>query len=315
MLPLFDDPLPVLVARLTPRLAQLAAEGIFIGTSSWKYEGWLDQIYTRERYYTRGRFSKKKFEAECLEEYAKTFPVVCGDFSFYQFPSDAYWSRMFGGAPASLQYAFKVPEDITVKRFPRHERYGAKAGLENEVFLNGPLFLEAFLRPLDPYRGRVAVLIFEFGAFPQNAFDGGAPFLDRLDQFLGALPQEYRYGVEIRNPELLAPDYFACLRSHRAAHVFNAWTRMPDLASQIALEDAYTAGFTVVRGLLRKGRAYEEAVQKFSPYLHVQDPNPETRDAIRKLIERSREKRQSSYIFVNNRLEGNAPETIAALVD
>ena len=85
----------------------LAARGIYFGTSSWKYEGWLGRIYTEERYLTRGRFSQKKFEAECLGEYALTFPVVCGDFSFYQFPSEDYWRKLFASAPHSLRFAFK----------------------------------------------------------------------------------------------------------------------------------------------------------------------------------------------------------------
>ncbi|MBI4904132.1 MAG: DUF72 domain-containing protein [Acidobacteria bacterium] len=315
MLPLFEEPPPELAVRLRPRLAELASEGVYLGTSSWKYEGWMDQIYTRERYHTRGRFSQKKFEAECLDEYAKTFPIVCGDFSFYQFPTEGYWQRLFTGAPSGLRFALKVPEDITVKRFPRHDRYGARAGIENEMFLNAPYFGDAFLKPLEAYQPRIAALIFEFGAFAQGAFEGAPPFLVQLDAFLDALPKTFRYSVEVRNPELLGPDYFGCLRSHNTAHVFNAWTRMPELGSQMAIDAAYTADFTLVRALLRRGRAYEEAVQKFKPYLHVQDPNPPARDAIRKLIERSKRQKQLSFIFVNNRLEGNAPETIASVVD
>ncbi len=69
-LPLFDPPSADRGgfdrAGLASRLRALAQEGIWIGTSSWKYEGWLDQIYTRELYSTRGRFSQKKFQAECL---------------------------------------------------------------------------------------------------------------------------------------------------------------------------------------------------------------------------------------------------------
>jgi hypothetical protein len=48
---------------LAARLKQLALGNIYIGGSSWKYEGWLDQIYTRSNYLSRGRFSKKIFEA------------------------------------------------------------------------------------------------------------------------------------------------------------------------------------------------------------------------------------------------------------
>src|ERR1700744_502751 len=98
MLPLFDPPAPDSAfdrAALADRLQTLAQSGVWIGTSSWKYEGWLDQIYTRELYTTRGRFSQKKFEAECLAEYARTFPIVCGDFSFYQFPTPQFWQKLF----------------------------------------------------------------------------------------------------------------------------------------------------------------------------------------------------------------------------
>ena len=71
-------------ALLRSTLAGLSSQGIHIGCSSWKYPGWLDQIYTRSNYLSRGRFSKKVFEAECLREYAGIFPTVCGDFAFYR---------------------------------------------------------------------------------------------------------------------------------------------------------------------------------------------------------------------------------------
>src|SRR3954449_9502770 len=100
LLPLDDEP-PPQAARLAPKLRSLADRGIYFGTSSWKYEGWLGSIYSPERYTTRGKFSKKKFDAECLAEYAATFPVVCGDFAFYQFPSQEYWQRLFRGTPSS----------------------------------------------------------------------------------------------------------------------------------------------------------------------------------------------------------------------
>jgi uncharacterized protein YecE (DUF72 family) len=314
-LPLFEDPLPDFAAALGPKLAALAAQGIFIGTSSWKYEGWLGQIYSRERYGYRGKFSQKKFEAECLEEYAKTFPIVCGDFSFYQFPSEAYWMKLFATAPPELQFALKVPEDITVKRFPRHERYGPKAGFENPTFLNPALFQDAFLAPLERYQNRIAALIFEFGSFAKGAFEGEPRFLDRLEAFLAALPPKFRYAVEIRNPEFLDSAYFACLRAHHVAHVFNAWTRMPELGVQMGLADAFTTDFTLVRALLRKGRAYEDAVAQFSPYDRIQDPNPAGRVALRSLIAHARRTRQPSFLFVNNRFEGNAPRTIEAIIE
>lgn len=314
-LPLFEEPTDFDREGLRAKLASLASQNIYIGTSSWKYAGWLGQIYSRNRYLTRGRFSEKRFQAECLNEYAATFPIVCGDFSFYQFPSESYWKRLFESAPASLKYAFKAPEEITVNLFPTHPRYGTRAGENNSSFLDALLFQNAFLDLLEPYQERVAALIFEFGSFPKQIYRSATEFLERLDPFLASLPPQFRYAVEIRNPEFLGPEYFDCLRGRGVAHVFNAWTRMPAIGEQAAFPDAYTADFTVARALLRHGRPYEQAVAMFTPYQQIQDPNPETRQALRELISRARERHQPSYIFVNNRLEGNAPQTIEAILD
>jgi uncharacterized protein YecE (DUF72 family) len=310
-LPLFDPPAAFDRAALAFRLRALAGEKIWIGTSSWKYEGWLDQIYTRERYLTRGKISKKLFNAECLAEYAETFPIVCGDFSFYQFPSPVYWHRLFASAPAGLLLALKVPEEITVEMFPKHARYGPCAGMKNESFLNTDALGALFLEPLSPYRDRIGTLIFEFGA------RGTTPreFIRQLGPFLDALPPSFRYAVEVRNRGYLDRPYFDCLHMHSVAHVFNAWTRMPSLREQMAMPGAFTTDFTVVRALLREGRTYEHAVEQFSPYDKVQDENPEAREAMRGLIRRMREERRAAMIFVNNRFEGNAPTTIQAITE
>jgi uncharacterized protein YecE (DUF72 family) len=311
---LFDDantPRSALAARL----ARLASRGVYLGTSSWKYEGWLGQIYTPERYFTRGRFSRKKFEGECLAEYAETFPAVCGDFSFYQFPTESYWQRLFLSAPGTLQFALKVPEEITVRQWPTHARYGSRGGQENESFLDASLFERAFLKPLEAYRDRVGALIFEFGTFSKKSYEGATPFVDDLGRFLKALPKGWRYSVEIRNSEYLQESYFEALRGHSTAHVFSSWTRMPDLADQAAIEQAFTADFIVSRALLRPGRSYEQAVKSFEPYEKIQETNPRAREGLKELIQRALTKKQLAFLFVNNRLEGNAPGTIQAVVE
>lgn len=64
-------------------------------------------------------------------------------------------------------------------------------------------------------------------------------------------------------------------------------------------------------GSVRPGRRYEEAVKTFQPYDRVQQPQPDVRSDILTVI--------GDYpgeirIIVNNRLEGNAPGTIDALL-
>ncbi len=300
--------------QLRDRLQGLAGRGIRIGGSSWKYEGWIDQIYSRSRYLTRGRFSKKLFEETCLQEYASIFPTVCGDFAFYQFPPETFWEKLFRQAPSGFKWGFKIPEQITVPVWPVHPRYGAAAGRENPDFLNRELLCAAFLQPLERFREKVGVLIFEFGSSASQAFSDIRDFIHALDRFLTELPPEWRLAVEVRNPELLVAGYFDCLKAHNAAHVFNAWTRMPEIGEQLALPASVTSDMIVARALLKRGRPYADAVREFAPYNRTCEVNAKVRDDLRKLVDIALVDGMPAYIYVNNRLEGNSPMTIEAVV-
>ncbi len=224
-----------------------------------------------------------------MAEYAETFPVVGGDFSFYQFPTREYWKKLFGESPGGLRFGLKVPEEITVATWPKHARYGARAGEINDSFLAPDRFERQFAAPLLPYGDRVATIIFEFGTFSKATFATPPAFYARLDAFLEALPPGFRYAVEIRNGEYLGSDYFSMLSRHNSAHVFNAWTRMPDLGTQSSVNGAFTADFTVVRALLRRGRTYEQAVSMFEPYESVLEPDSATRAALAEIARCARQ--------------------------
>jgi uncharacterized protein YecE (DUF72 family) len=161
------------------------------------------------------------------------------------------------------------------------------------------------------------VLIFEFSAFYPAHFERLRDFIAVLDHFLGRLPADWQYGVEVRNAKLLRAEYFDVLRAHNVAHVFNSWTKMPPVDEQMAMPGAFTADFFAARFLLRPGRAYQQAVDSFQPYGETKEKNEEARAALRSLIKRSvtHPTARHSYAFVNNRLEGNSPNTIAAALD
>ena len=71
------------------------------------------------------------------------------------------------------------------------------------------------------------------------------------------------------------------------------------------------------RFLLKPGRKCEKAVKMFQPYDRLQEKNPEARNAGRKLVAEGKKEggHRKTFIYVNNRLEGNALETIAAMVE
>jgi hypothetical protein len=93
---------------------------------------------------------------------------------------------------------------------------------------------------------------------------------------------------------------------------------MPAVSDQIALPGSRTnPELVAARLLLKPGRKYEDAVKTFQPYDKTQEVNEEARKAGAALIVEGErfEPRRKTYIYVNNRLEGNALETISATLE
>jgi uncharacterized protein YecE (DUF72 family) len=321
--------------------AELAANGVFIGTSSWKYDGWFGRLYDPARYKKATKVSSQaeegwftelqvetrpkkpekidddKFERECLTEYAEVFKTVSVDATYYKFPSQHPLESLVSQVPADFKFGFKVTGDVTIKKFSRDRRYGARAGNPNENFLNADLFLRAFLQPCESIRKNVGIIMFEFSHFYPNDFKHPGDFVTTLDSFFNNLPSDWPYGIELRNQDWLTPEYFACLARHGVAHVFNSWEMMPPVREQMALEGSRTnPNLVAARFLLKPGRKYQEAKDTFKPYAKVQDEYPDARKAGKALITEGKVagKKRETFIYVNNRLEGNALETIAAMV-
>lgn len=298
------------------RLARLAEENIFIGTSSWKYTGWRGMLYDEARYVWHGKFAESRFEKNCLTEYAEVFKTVGVDAAYYTFPSVKYLEGMATQVPSDFQFAFKVTDTITLKKFPNLPRFGARAGTANDLFLNAGVFERMFLQPCDAIRPHVGLLMFEFSRFYPSDFAHGRDFVAALDTFLGQLPKGWPYGIEMRNHTWLKPEYFDCLARHQVTHVFNSWTDMPPVAEQAALPGSQTnPDLTAARFLLKPGRKYEEAVKAFAPYDRTQEINEDARRAGAELIAAKKNHKKRTFILVNNRLEGNALETIAAILE
>ncbi len=304
--------------QMREKAAELAAKGVYVGTSSWKYEGWFGQLYTPARYEYRGKVAKTRFQRDCLSEYAEVFKTVCVDAAYYDFPRRDYLQGLAGQVPEDFRFGFKVTDAITIKKFPNLDRFGAKAGQPNPDFLNADLFTTAFLTPCEQIREKVGVLMFEFSRFHTKDYEHGRNFVADLDAFLGKLPKGWPYGIEMRNRAWLRDEFFICLARHGVTHVFNSWDAMPPVSEQMAMPGSRTnPELVAARFLLKPGRKYEDAVKAFQPYDKTKEVNEEARQAgAAMIVEGMRhEPRRKTYIYVNNRLEGNAPETIGAILE
>jgi uncharacterized protein YecE (DUF72 family) len=303
--------------QMRQKVEQLAAKGVYIGTSSWKYEGWFGQLYTPSRYEYRGKVATTRFERDCLAEYAEVFKTVSVDAAYYTFPSEKYLTGLANQVPDDFKFGFKVTDAVTIKKFPNLARFGANAGKPNPNFLNAELFAGAFLKPCEEIRAKVGVLMFEFSRFWPSDYEHGRDFVADLDTFLGKLPKGWPYAIEMRNKHWLTPEYFGCLARHGVTHLYNSWDAMPSVKEQMAMPGSRTnPKLIAARFLLKPGRKYEEAVKKFEPYQKVLEQNSDAREAGRTLVCVGTDAAGCEiYVYVNNRLEGNALETIDAMLE
>jgi uncharacterized protein YecE (DUF72 family) len=286
---------------------------IRFGTSTWTYEGWQGQVYTRQ-------YAKTKFAQECLGEYAQyryrdepLFRTVGNDATFYRPPTANQLRRYLNQIPEDFEMCCKVWEEITIPSYAKQARYGAKAGQANPRFLDAALFTELVLTPyreakFEPHAGP---FLFEFQRHGMSSEE----FCARLDAFFGQLPKDFRYGVEIRNAGLLGREYRKVLETHGISHVYNHWSYMPPLAEQHNRMGSFTAPFTVLRLLTPLKMSYEQAKTRAEPYTKIIEELPEMRRNTVDLVRQAVREERRAYVLVNNRAEGNAPLTIQALAD
>ncbi len=292
--------LTALAGRLPPTVR--------FGTSTWTYDGWSGDVYHR-RY--RGPEPARR-----LEEYVRypLFRTVGIDSAFYDPPSEEELKSYARALPPGFPCVSKVWDRITAKRLGQDAPQPGLTGMKNPDFLNATLFKDAVLGPYSRvFRDHAGCFVFEFQAMRGKDLPDPLHWADQLDDFFKELPRDYRYGVELRNPELLTGVHGEVLKRHGVTHVFNSWTEMPSIGDQIDLDWTFPADFTVARALLKPGRRYSDAVKQFQPYDRVQEPQPALRADLLRVVREVLRRRIEAFILANNRAEGNAPGTIKAV--
>jgi len=302
-----SESLPEPGAEVTALARQLPPTVRF-GTSTWTYDGWFGDVYHR---HYRGPQPALR-----LEEYARypLFRTVGIDSAFYDPPSEKELESYARALPPGFPCVSKVWDRITAKRLGQDAPQPGLAGMRNPDFLNAALFKDSVLGPYSRvFRDHAGCFVFEFQAMRGKDLPDPLQWADQLDDFLGELPRDFRYAVELRNSELLTGVHGEVLKRHGVAHVFNSWTEMPPIGDQVELGWTFPTSFTVARALLKPGRRYGNAVKQFQPYDRVQEPLADLRNDLVRLVTQAHRQRVEAFILANNRAEGNAPGTIRAV--
>ncbi|MEE8105751.1 MAG: DUF72 domain-containing protein [Planctomycetota bacterium] len=268
---------------------------IHYGTSSWSEKSWVGPFYP-----------DGARPAEFLTHYAEQFETVEADNTYYAIPRDSVVDGWAAKTPERFTMAAKFPRSIV------HGGEGPRPDGES-VLLPERVWgeTEEFLAVMRRLGKKCGPLVLQFPYFNRSAFAGPEPFLERLDVYLGKLPGDFRYAVEVRNKGWVTPALTGVLRRHRAALVLVDIAYMPHPASLAKSMDVVTADFVYCR-LIGDRKAVDEKTKTFDRIVLDQgrrldrwaDPLHQIADAAPEI-----------YVYANNHYAGHGPATIRELRD
>src|SRR5436305_12391158 len=165
-----------------------AQQKIRLGTCAWSYEEWSGAFYPADLPSDRW-----------LEFYARYFPAVEIDSTFYHAPSESSVLRWIESTPASFRFTCKLPRSIT------HACKLRDCAPE----------LNEFLTAIEPLAAKLSVILIQLP--PSFAAKEGQPILRK---FIEQLPRDYRFAIEFRHPGWHKPQVVRLLEKHRICWVW-----------------------------------------------------------------------------------------------
>ena len=283
-----------------------------VGTCSWKYDTWKGLLYEPDTKYHRDDY---------LVDYSKHLNTVEVDQWFWslfptgvKLPERNTVETYAASVPRDFVFTVKAPNSITLTHFYAKQpaRYKEYANRPNDDFLSVQL-LEKFLETLEPLKGRLGPVMFQFEYLNKQKMPSRDAFLERLGAFIEKAPAGYMYAVESRNPNYLSKAYFDFLRERKLAHVFLDGYYMPPIGDVAGKHEVQTADFSVVR--LHGPNRKDIEAQTDSIWNRIVAPQDQGILSAVDIVKRNAEKSITTYINVNNHYEGSAPLTIERFLD
>jgi uncharacterized protein YecE (DUF72 family) len=164
-----------------------------IGTSGWSYDHWTGVLYPP------GLAPRDR-----LAHYVGAFDTVEVNATFYRWPPPATFASWRRRLPGGFELTVKAPRGLTHAR----RLFGPEQWLER---------MTAGLHELAGRRGPLLVQL-----PPTMERDD-----ERLDWFLGRVPDWMQPVLEFRHPSWVAEDVFALLERHRAAYCVMSGANLP----------------------------------------------------------------------------------------
>ena len=299
------------LAAALPRLA-------YLGTSSWTFPGWNGLVWG-------GDYSDAQLSKHGLAAYAQHPLLRCVslDRAFYRPLSAQQYAAYAAQVGDDFRFSVKAPALVTDATV-RSE--SGRAHQLNPAFLNPELALQEFVQPaLKGLGPKLGALVFQISPLPRALLADMPALLQRLATMLhglpsrGALRQEAPdavVAVEVRDPQWLTPEFAAVLRAAGATYCLGLHAKMPPIEGQLPMLRALWPGPLVCRWSLNRmhgSYGYKDAVNRYSPFGRLVDEDLETRSILARVIIATTNAGHPVYATLNNKAEGSAPLSVAAL--
>lgn len=292
-------------APVPDELRQIAAElppSLRLGTSSWSFPGWAGLVYDRPA-------SPRVLAREGLAAYAR-HPLLRAagiDRTYYAPIGAKVLAEYAVQVPGDFRFLVKVPAQVVD---PVTRDAHGRALERNLSFLDSGWAAEFSVAPfVEGLADRAGVLLVQFPPLGREITREPARFAGRLARFLEALPRGVPYAVELRDREILGPDYAEALAAGGATHCLSVHPRVPRPAEQRGYLALGPGRLIVARWMLHSGHAYEEAREAYAPFDRLVEEDPESRQSLADLLASAVRAGQTAILIANNKAEGSAPLT------
>jgi uncharacterized protein YecE (DUF72 family) len=250
---------------------------ILIGTCGYHYIEWIGPVYP-------GGTRKEEF----LPRYARMFPTVELDYTYYQMPTAGQLEGMMEKAGPSLIFSAKAHETLTHRVDPSAWEGDAKT----------------YLTALEPLlqAGRLGAVLFQF-PYSFHYEPDRRRYLDKLLTFFKDIPS----AVEFRNAEWINTRVIEGLRKRGVAL---ASLDMPDLKGLPPDIDVAASSLAYVRLHGRNKEAWwgSDAAARYD-YLYSDRELETWVDRIRRIVIKA----DRVLVYFNNHLRGQAAENAQTL--
>jgi uncharacterized protein YecE (DUF72 family) len=258
-----------------------AQQKIRIGSCAWTFDGWKGSFYPADLPTSRW-----------LEFYARYFPAVEIDSTFYAAPTEDTVLRWMEMTPASFRFTCKLPRAIT------HACRLRDCTTE----------LNAFLRAVEPLAAKLQIILIQLP--PSFAPKDGKTV---LRSFIKQLPREFRFAIEFRHPGWHRPNIIRLLETHRICWV---WADTSPLNERNLAPFEFlplTTDFLYLRLLGDYSTKYDGDGRHLHHYEKLLWKREAALESWSLKMQRHLSEVRNAWAFVGNHFEGFAPETAQRL--